>query len=330
MACETLCGIDYDECLSKPCQHGGTCVESNTDISVNREKFMCTCTSLWTGEACELGACKDSTTWHSNTGSDPCSNYVKTRRGSTFKYCSTDMGRSPGGNQVLAKDACPRACSICGDGCHLAYGANLKSLAQNGNFQQFDGITKYLSEIPSKVWDVNRLCGDFFEAFSNSETALCGKPFDVSKVGTQRIVKTVTVQCGQKMDLYVLAEMCTSPCMKDLAAKCCYVPVTLAPYFPCCRILYCCPDQGYQAPGRNQIPNGHRALGNAPGAVERAAPAVSVAISVQEGSSTSSVFNSIMACLKVATTRSVAKVCVQGSPPTNAPTTKPSSINALG
>ena len=96
------------------------------------------------------------------------------------------------------------------------------------------------------------------------------------------------------------------------------------------RILYCCPDQGYQAPGRNQIPNGHRALGNAPGAVERAAPAVSVAISVQEGSSTSSVFNSIMACLKVATTRSVAKVCVQGSPPTNAPTTKPSSINALG
>ena len=131
MACETLCGIDYDECLSKPCQHGGTCVESNTDISVNREKFMCTCTSLWTGEACELGvsalsqahsapsaihscagaycyagayyyrqACKDSTTWHSNTGSDPCSNYVKTRRGSTFQYCSTDKGRSPGGNQA--------------------------------------------------------------------------------------------------------------------------------------------------------------------------------------------------------------------------------------
>ena len=146
---------------------------------------------------------------------------------------------------MLAKDACPRACAICGgtqaaalrrtcsylvtsyqyttrgyditllcpaDGCHLAYGANLKSLAQNGNFQQFDGITKYLSEIPSKVWDVNRLCGDFFEAFSKSETALCGKPFDVSKIGTQRIVKTVTVQCGQKMDLYVLVSCAMHRC----------------------------------------------------------------------------------------------------------------------
>ena len=55
MACETLCGIDYDECLSKPCKNGGVCKESKTDVSVNREDFMCTCTSTWTGDTCDKG-----------------------------------------------------------------------------------------------------------------------------------------------------------------------------------------------------------------------------------------------------------------------------------
>ena len=55
MACETLCGIDYDECLSKPCKNGGVCKESKTDVSVNREDFMCTCTSTWTGGTCDKG-----------------------------------------------------------------------------------------------------------------------------------------------------------------------------------------------------------------------------------------------------------------------------------
>ena len=80
----------------------------------------------------------------------------------------------------------------------------MRSLAENGNLKQFAGITKYLSDLPAKTWDVNRLCGDFFGAFSKSNTALCSKPFDVLMVGSQRIVKTVTVQCGGKTDLYVL------------------------------------------------------------------------------------------------------------------------------
>ena len=80
----------------------------------------------------------------------------------------------------------------------------MRSLAENGNLKQFDGITKYLSDLPAKTWDVNRLCGDFFGAFSKSNTALCSKPFDVLMVGSQRIVKTVTVQCGEKTDLCVL------------------------------------------------------------------------------------------------------------------------------
>ena len=80
----------------------------------------------------------------------------------------------------------------------------MRSLAENGNLKQFAGITKYLSDLPAKTWDVNRLCGDFFGAFSKSNTALCSKPFDVLMIGSQRIVKTVTVQCDGKTDLYVL------------------------------------------------------------------------------------------------------------------------------
>ena len=55
MACETLCGIDYDECASKPCKNGGTCKESRADVSVNREEFMCTCTTTWGGDTCTIG-----------------------------------------------------------------------------------------------------------------------------------------------------------------------------------------------------------------------------------------------------------------------------------
>ena len=55
MACETLCGVDFDECASKPCQNGGTCLESKTDISINRDDFVCTCASTWTGHTCSLG-----------------------------------------------------------------------------------------------------------------------------------------------------------------------------------------------------------------------------------------------------------------------------------
>ena len=84
--------------------------------------------------------------------------------------------------------------------------------------KQFDGITKYLSDLPAKTWDVNRLCGDFFGAFSKNNTALCSRPFDVLMVGSQRIVKTVTVQCGGKTDLYVLVSP-PPPCFWCLLPK---------------------------------------------------------------------------------------------------------------
>ena len=77
MACETLCGIDYDECLSKPCKNGGVCKESKTDVSVNREDFMCTCTSTWTGDTCDLGVSVARTCY---APSSSCSNDSESQR----------------------------------------------------------------------------------------------------------------------------------------------------------------------------------------------------------------------------------------------------------
>ena len=72
----------------------------------------------------------------------------------------------------------------------------MKSLAENGKLTQFDGMVKYLSDLPNKNWDANRLCGDFFKAFSQKNTALCGKQFDVAKTGTNLILKRVIVECN--------------------------------------------------------------------------------------------------------------------------------------
>ena len=92
----------------------------------------------------------------------------------------------------------------------------MQSLAQNGNLKQFAGITKYLSIVSvSKQWDVNQLCGQFFDKFHKSNRALCGHQFDVSKIGTQRIMKTVTVDCGGRTDLYALVSTFVSACKHD-------------------------------------------------------------------------------------------------------------------
>ena len=94
---------------------------------------------------------------------------------------------------------------------------------------------------------------------------------------------------------------------------------------PAHRILYCCPDQGFQS-AQGQAPTGHRrALGRQAGE-ERATPAVSVAISVQEGSSSQGAFDQILTCLSFAKTPKTSLAC--GKP--SAPTTSPTAPAALG
>lgn len=40
--------VDVDECLSNPCQNGGTCVD-------NSGSHSCICLAGWTGQNCTIG-----------------------------------------------------------------------------------------------------------------------------------------------------------------------------------------------------------------------------------------------------------------------------------
>lgn len=43
-----LLSVEINECSSRPCQNGGTCVDG-------ANSFTCDCASGWTGTLCELG-----------------------------------------------------------------------------------------------------------------------------------------------------------------------------------------------------------------------------------------------------------------------------------
>ena len=42
----TLCDVDYDECLSNPCQHGARCLN-------NRNHYECLCSLSYDGTNCQ-------------------------------------------------------------------------------------------------------------------------------------------------------------------------------------------------------------------------------------------------------------------------------------
>lgn len=46
--CSLISHVDVDECLSNPCQNGGTCVD-------NSGSHSCICLAGWTGQNCTIG-----------------------------------------------------------------------------------------------------------------------------------------------------------------------------------------------------------------------------------------------------------------------------------
>ena len=111
--CCRITQADINECHSKPCQHGGVCVESSTLSSIALGQFECQCDPAWAGPTCVEPACTNDDDWKSDQG-DTCSKYDKDYRGNLFSYCGKDQGTTRGAQRKLAKDACRRACEICG------------------------------------------------------------------------------------------------------------------------------------------------------------------------------------------------------------------------
>ena len=193
LSCEFACGADSNECLSQPCQNGGSCVESTTVRSIALGKFECRCLPTWGGALCTVRECKDDEKWASAHGAS-CQQYARQQHRSLISFCSIDTGKSGWGAVLSAKQACPRACEVCGTSCHMTYGADMLSLGNTGDIRAFAGLTAYLDTILKKDWDLNRLCGDFYQSYRvNSTGSLCGKSFDVLRVGTNHVITTVTV-----------------------------------------------------------------------------------------------------------------------------------------
>ena len=169
--------------------------------------------------------------------------------------------------------------------------------------------------------------------------AICNRSFDTSDVRTPR----TRIACGGHNQYYVTMKICVEPwcavpshrahswstrvparfvvpftglsspicrgclfdsssalrgarSMTDPTSVCCYVPSFVAQLFPCCRDLLCCPDQRMRR--RTQVKRSTQA-------------AVSVAISVEQTSSSASRFNMLLNCL-ASTTGANARKC--GSP----------------
>ena len=91
-------------------------------------------------------------------------------------------------------------------------------------------------------------------------------------------------------DLVAVLDLCVTPCMRDTASGCCKVPLKIAPKFACCRELCACPDQG--GPGASR----RRAQ---PVLDPREAQvSVSVSVTVEETSSSLSVYDALLRCLQ--------------------------------
>jgi hypothetical protein len=64
------CDQDADECASRPCQHGATCLESSAHGPVATGFYQCECTEGWGGFNCASAA----DVCAANGGRGPCRN----------------------------------------------------------------------------------------------------------------------------------------------------------------------------------------------------------------------------------------------------------------
>ena len=46
------CDVDTDECASKPCANGATCIESNIDSGIPLKHYQCSCVDGFSNGAC--------------------------------------------------------------------------------------------------------------------------------------------------------------------------------------------------------------------------------------------------------------------------------------
>ena len=180
--------------------------------------------------------------------------------------------------------------------CHLSSGISSTKGGTSSieSYYIFQAALEYMdTTIRSSDTNFNRLCHSVFTRMEMG--GICQQKFELFNIQSKKI-SDVVIDCKREPELYVGLRLCSTPCMRDAANKCCYVPTAIALLFPCCRQLSCCPDQ---------MVGSRRSLGTK-AMQPRGLPAVSVSVSIEETSSSKSTYDSTMLCLKSPTA-----VCLQ-------------------
>ena len=191
---------DVDECISSPCQNGGTCAESASTYLVNDyfRKYRCTCVTghggkpLFHGHNCETKVVLV----------NPLD-----------VHCVLQLG---------AKSASGSTSNI------NAYKTFQMAL-------EFTGIT-----LKSSSTNFNRMCAEIYRGHEQGgvcgQTFVLYNTDD-KPIATPMV--NCTTGGVRHPELYVVMSLCSTPCMLDPASKCCFVPAEVAWMFPCCRALMC-------------------------------------------------------------------------------------------
>ena len=127
--------------------------------------------------------------------------------------------------------------------CHLSSGISSTKGGTSSieSYYIFQAALDYMdTTIRSSDTNFNRLCRSVFTSMETG--GLCQQKFELFNVQGSKI-SNVVINCKKEPELYVGLRLCSTPCMRDKANVCCYVPAAIALLFPCCRQLGCCPDQ---------------------------------------------------------------------------------------
>ena len=149
-------------------------------------------------------------------------------------------------------------------------------------YEQFRVVLSYLGVTITTNADYERFCGDVYAL--HGQGGLCGQRLTMWSRGRGAPIVSPRVNCHGHFESFVTLKLCAAPCIDDTASQCCFMLPAFATWFPCCRTLGCCPDQ---------------LLAQLNGKTRRKMQgvAVSVAVDVQSGTSSSQVFKSLMHCL---------------------------------